>query len=230
MTAMISSTVGGSAGRRDPCCAGRSRRGTRVWSPASGVGRQHPTGVEKTTWLPPLRAGNDCPPTFTANAPSQPRKGAAMRQRWSSSAAVVSARPPRACAAPGGAEAGRQVAATTWGGVIRTTRVRCSVATPARCEPRPRGHLPPVNSWAAPGPPCLLSARSGGRDPRYRDARACTGSRSRCAGRRESDERYSGRSRRRTWWRGTRLCRCCTSWRCPSRRSRLRATDRFASG
>jgi len=26
-----------------------------------------------------------------------------------------------------------------------------SFATPARCEPRPRGHLRPVNSWAAPG-------------------------------------------------------------------------------
>jgi hypothetical protein len=52
-----------------------------------------------------------------------PSVDADVRQFWSSSTPVLSLRPSRACAAPGGAEAGRQVAATNGRCVIRTTRV-----------------------------------------------------------------------------------------------------------
>ena len=41
---------------------GLYRCALRAWSPASGVGRQRPAAAEKTTWLPPLRAGNGYPP------------------------------------------------------------------------------------------------------------------------------------------------------------------------
>jgi hypothetical protein len=40
MTAMISSTLGGSAGYRSQCFAADARRGSRAWSQASDVGRR----------------------------------------------------------------------------------------------------------------------------------------------------------------------------------------------
>jgi hypothetical protein len=39
-------------------CAGPSPHATRAWSPASGVARRRQAAAEKTTCLPPLRAGN----------------------------------------------------------------------------------------------------------------------------------------------------------------------------
>jgi hypothetical protein len=80
---------------------------------------------------------------------SNPPRAAGSRR---SSAPVARSRPSRACAAPGDAAADRQVAATTGGCVIGTTRGLTSIATPARCEPRPRALLPSVNSCAPPGP------------------------------------------------------------------------------
>jgi hypothetical protein len=46
MTAMISSTFGGSAGYRSPCCAAADRRGSRAWSPATDVDRHDRTAAQ----------------------------------------------------------------------------------------------------------------------------------------------------------------------------------------
>ncbi len=152
-----------------------SRRRARSWGRRRRVSRSQPTlsrgqsaslllaqalhkRAAARTWLP-LRTTST-----TLGQPMWRPLGDCCR----SSAPAVSARPPRACAAPGGAEAGRQVAATTWGGVIRTTRVRMSFATPARCEPRPRVYLRPVRTrvgrlpWSLLVAKCRTSRSSGG--------------------------------------------------------------------
>jgi hypothetical protein len=52
ITATISSTVGGSAGYRNPCCGAGAPNGSWTWWPANGAGRHSPTAA----WVP------RCPP------------------------------------------------------------------------------------------------------------------------------------------------------------------------
>lgn len=122
--------------------SGSARRRGRRGRPCFRIQIEQRQCRQRECWLPPWTI---CVCLEVASA------GLSNHDR-SSSAPVVSPRPSRACAAPGGAAADRQVAATTGGCLVGTTRGLTWVATPARCEPRPRAHLPSVNSCAPPGP------------------------------------------------------------------------------
>ena len=53
----------------------------RVWSAASGVGRQRQATAEQKTWRAPFRVGNSYAPSSTVHAPPQPTKAVAMQER-----------------------------------------------------------------------------------------------------------------------------------------------------